>query len=83
MQGKRAAAVDLPDQKAIALMIARCACNNHTICNDELQPKGIKTVKCSSYALDHIHTFMFHAVAAVLCLYGESITTVSPHHDRM
>ena len=40
MQGKRVDETDLPDQKAITLMLARCACNNHTICDDELRPIG-------------------------------------------
>lgn len=40
MQGDRKDAAGLPETKDIALMIARCACNNHTICDDELRPVG-------------------------------------------
>ena len=40
MQGNKADDSDLPDQKSIALTLARCACNNHTICDDELRPIG-------------------------------------------
>ena len=40
MQSGKADQTDLPDPKIIALMLARCACNNHTICDDELRPIG-------------------------------------------
>ena len=40
MQGKMVDDVGLPDPNPIALMLARCACNNHTICDDELRPLG-------------------------------------------
>lgn len=40
MQGGRVDQTDLPDQKAIVIMLAQCACNNHTICDDELRPIG-------------------------------------------
>ena len=40
MQGKMVDEVGLPDPNPIALMLARCACNNHTICDDELRPLG-------------------------------------------
>ncbi len=40
MQSGRTDQTDLPDPKIIALMLARCACNNHTICDDELRPIG-------------------------------------------
>lgn len=41
MQGGRVDQTDLPDQKAIVIMLAQCACNNHTICDDELRPIGV------------------------------------------
>ena len=40
MQGTQSDEVQLPDTRTIALMLARCACNNHTICDDELRPIG-------------------------------------------
>jgi hypothetical protein len=41
-----AAGTDPPDDdpssvRSIALLIARFACNNHTICDDELRPVGV------------------------------------------
>lgn len=41
MQSGRTNQADLPDPKIIARMLARCACNNHTICDDELRPIGV------------------------------------------
>ena len=40
MQSGHTDQTDLPDPKIIALMLARCACNNHSICDDELRPIG-------------------------------------------
>ena len=40
MQGDQAEGAQLPDTRLIAQMMARCACNNHTICDDELRPIG-------------------------------------------
>lgn len=40
MQGKMGDDAGLPDPKSVALTLARCACNNHTICDDELRPIG-------------------------------------------
>ncbi|CAL8470855.1 g10397 [Coccomyxa elongata] len=31
----------IPDAKDVAYLLARFACNNHTICDDELRPKGV------------------------------------------
>ena len=33
------------DVKEIALLLARFACNNHTICDDELRPVGAARVE--------------------------------------
>ncbi|DBB01223.1 TPA: hypothetical protein ACH3X1_001097 [Trebouxia sp. C0004] len=41
MQSGQTDQTALPDPKIIALMLARCACNNHTICDDELRPIGV------------------------------------------
>jgi len=30
----------VPNPKEIAMLLARFACNNHTICDDELRPLG-------------------------------------------
>ncbi|KAK9803460.1 hypothetical protein WJX73_004414 [Symbiochloris irregularis] len=40
MQGSTSAA-ELPDEKEIAIMLARFACNNHTIMDDENNPIGL------------------------------------------
>ena len=40
MQGGAQQDMEVPDARVIALMLARCACNNHTICDDELRPIG-------------------------------------------
>ena len=40
MQSGQGTETDLPDQRAIVRLLARCACNNHTICDDELRPVG-------------------------------------------
>jgi hypothetical protein len=32
----------------LAHLIARFACNNHTICNDELQPRGVGSYPTTS-----------------------------------
>ena len=47
MQGNRADEASLPDQKSLALMLARCACNNHTMCDDELRPIGQSTKRAA------------------------------------
>lgn len=36
-----AGAADPHDVRQIALLLARFACNNHTICDDELRPLGV------------------------------------------
>lgn len=37
----------IPDAKDVAYLLARFACNNHTICDDELRPKGrLSTASC-------------------------------------
>lgn len=36
-----AAAEACMDVKTIALLLARFACNNHTVCDDELRPIGV------------------------------------------
>jgi hypothetical protein len=31
----------LPEVREVALLLARFACNNHTICDEELRPLGV------------------------------------------
>ena len=55
----------LPSVKEIAMLIARFACNNHTICDEELRPvrnflvtSKINHVYCSQ--CDHMHSGPHH-----------------------
>lgn len=57
MQGGLTTEAGLPAIRDIALMIARCACNNHTICDDELRPIGeqmLTVCLAACWALLHV-----------------------------
>ncbi|EIE20303.1 hypothetical protein COCSUDRAFT_48675 [Coccomyxa subellipsoidea C-169] len=38
---KGGGSINIPDAKDVAYLLARFACNNHTICDDELRPIGV------------------------------------------
>lgn len=43
MQGAPDTKDEAPAPKEIAMLLARFACNNHTICDEELRPLGART----------------------------------------
>lgn len=53
----------------IALLLARFACNNHTICDDELRAIGANTLVCDPLVL---------VLAMQLCFFFRSIFAVMP-----
>ena len=65
MQGGAKDNTEVPDAGDIALTLARCACNNHTICDDELRPIG-KPIASKSVGVPQL-MFSYQQSSKLLC----------------